>query len=40
LGGIVLGPAPTISRALEATAHELPDMAVLDVNLQGAKLTL
>jgi CheY-like chemotaxis protein len=40
LGCIVLGPAPTVRAALRTLAAERPDVAVLDVNLQGERVTL
>lgn len=39
LGCTVLGPAPTIKQALRALADERPDVAVLDVNLRGERVT-
>ena len=39
LGCIVLDPAPTVSAALRTLAGERPDVAVLDVNLQGERVT-
>jgi len=35
LGCRVVGPAPTAARALELVAEGLPDVAVLDIDLQG-----
>ena len=34
-GAIVLGPVPSVDRALEVIAEEAPDCAVLDLNLHG-----
>jgi DNA-binding NarL/FixJ family response regulator len=34
-GCTVVGPAPTIARALALLDEELPDAAILDVNLDG-----
>ena len=34
-GCLVLGPVPSVSRALALLAEEAPDGAVLDVNLKG-----
>lgn len=34
-GCTVLGPVPTVARALEALDHAQPDAALLDLNLQG-----
>ena len=31
----VLGPAPTVARALDALDHDHPDAALLDLNLDG-----
>ena len=39
LGCIVLDPAPSIGRALHALEGERPDVAVLDVNVQGERVT-
>lgn len=39
LGCIVLDPAPTVRAALRTLAGERPDVAVLDVNLQGERVT-
>ena len=39
LGCIVLDPVPSISQALRVLAGERPDAAVLDVNLQGERVT-
>lgn len=39
LGCIVLDPAPSIRRALRLLSRERPDAAVLDVNLQGKRVT-
>jgi CheY-like chemotaxis protein len=38
-GCIVLDPVPSISVALRVLAGESPDVAVLDVNLQGERVT-
>lgn len=35
----VLDPAPTVPRALSALAQQRPDVAVLDVNLHGERVT-
>jgi two-component SAPR family response regulator len=35
----VLGPAPTVEDALRLLAQELPDLALLDVNLRGELVT-
>jgi len=35
----VLGPAPSVGRALELLRHERPDAAILDVNLAGERVT-
>ncbi len=35
LGYVVLGPVPSVAQALEAIAAQVPDAAVLDVNLRG-----
>jgi CheY-like chemotaxis protein len=35
LGGTVVGPAPRVSAALAALASRRPDLALLDVNLDG-----
>jgi DNA-binding response OmpR family regulator len=35
----VLGPAPSVSTALELLRAERPDAAVLDVNLAGERVT-
>jgi DNA-binding response OmpR family regulator len=35
----VLGPVPTVASALDAVGSELPDAAVLDVNLYGERVT-
>ena len=39
LGCIVLDPVPSITQALRVLADERPDAAVLDVNLQGERVT-
>ena len=39
LGCIALDPAPTIRQALRALEGERPDVAVLDVNVQGERIT-
>jgi CheY-like chemotaxis protein len=39
LGCVVLGPAPSIAQALQALDRERPDVAVLDVNLRGERVT-
>ncbi len=39
LGHAVLGPAPTVERALDLLAQEQPDVALLDVNLRGKRVT-
>jgi CheY-like chemotaxis protein len=39
LGYVVLEPAPTIQRALRAVTDQQPDVAVLDMNLQGERAT-
>ncbi len=39
LGYAVLGPASTVERALALLARERPDMALLDVNLNGERVT-
>lgn len=39
LGCIVVDTASTISQALRALERECPDLAVLDVNLQGQRVT-
>lgn len=39
MGHSVLGPAPSIERALDLLAREQPDIAVLDVNLRGKRVT-
>jgi CheY-like chemotaxis protein len=38
-GAIVIGPAATVSEALGLLARELPDVAVLDLNLAGETST-
>jgi DNA-binding response OmpR family regulator len=35
----VLGPVPTVEDALRLLAQELPDLALLDVNLRGELVT-
>lgn len=35
LGGRTLGPCPSIAAARRLLEHETPDMAVVDINLQG-----
>lgn len=39
LGCQVLGPVPTVGKALRALEGDRPDAAVLDVNLQGERVT-
>jgi CheY-like chemotaxis protein len=39
LGCIVLDPAPTVRKALRILAEEQPDVAVLDVNVRGERVT-
>ena len=39
LGHTVLGPVPTVERALALLARERPDLALLDVNLNGQWVT-
>jgi DNA-binding NtrC family response regulator len=39
LGCLPLEPAPTIRRALRALDGERPDVAVLDVNVRGQRVT-
>jgi two-component system, response regulator PdtaR len=39
LGCIVLEPVPSIRQALRVLADERPNAAVLDVNLQGERVT-
>jgi CheY-like chemotaxis protein len=39
LGCVVLDTAPTVKRALRAVGHQQPDVAVLDMNLQGERAT-
>jgi CheY-like chemotaxis protein len=39
LGCIVLDPVPRVKEALRVLADERPDAAVLDVNLQGERVT-
>jgi CheY-like chemotaxis protein len=39
LGCVVLDTAPTVKRALRALTHEQPEVAVLDMNLQGERAT-
>ena len=38
-GYVVLGPAPTVSVALDLIHRERPDAALLDVNLAGERVT-
>jgi DNA-binding NtrC family response regulator len=38
-GCTVLGPAPTVDRALALLAHDRPDAALLDLNLNGEPAT-
>ena len=38
-GCAVLGPAPTVDRALALLDHEQPDAALLDLNLNGEPAT-
>ncbi len=38
-GFAVLGPAPSVAVALSLLARQRPDVAVLDVNLQGERVT-
>ena len=38
-GAEVLGPVPTVRRALAALERRLPDIAVLDLNLRGEQST-
>jgi len=35
----ILGPAPSVSRALALLEHEHPNVAVLDLNLGGERCT-
>ena len=39
MGCVVIGPAPTVNRALELLAHKEPDFAILDVNLRRERAT-
>ena len=39
LGCVVLDPVPSVRAALRALAGERPDLAVLDVNLRGERVT-
>ena len=39
LGGSVLGPIPSVPAALRLLGQQRPDAALLDVNLQGQKVT-
>jgi CheY-like chemotaxis protein len=39
LGCVVLDAAPTVKRALRAVTHQHPDLAILDMNLQGERAT-
>ncbi len=34
-GAVVIGPTPSVDRALRRLRHEVPDAAVLDINLRG-----
>jgi CheY-like chemotaxis protein len=38
-GWQVLGPVSTVKEALDLLDHQLPDVAVLDVNLRGVMVT-
>ena len=38
LGGTVIGPVPRVSAALEALERSRPDLALLDVNLDGERV--
>ncbi|MCW8088259.1 response regulator [Sabulicella glaciei] len=38
-GFVVIGPAPTVAAALALLASHRPDVAVLDVNLRGERVT-
>jgi DNA-binding NtrC family response regulator len=38
-GCAVLGPAPTVDRALALLDHDRPDAAILDLNLNGESAT-
>src|SRR5574341_760011 len=38
-GGVVLGPVNTVARALRLLDHERPDVALLDLNLNGQRST-
>jgi CheY-like chemotaxis protein len=37
LGGVIVGPAGTVARALDLVAHAAIDLALLDVNLGGER---
>jgi CheY-like chemotaxis protein len=39
LGCVSCGSAPTVTRALRALGRQEPDVAVLDVNLRGERVT-
>ena len=39
IGCFVIGPAPTVARALDLLCQEEPDLAVLDVNLRRERAT-
>ena len=39
MGCVVIGPAPTVYRALELLARKEPDFAILDVNLRRERAT-
>jgi CheY-like chemotaxis protein len=39
LGCLPLNPVPTLKKALRALERESPDVAVLDVNVQGERVT-
>jgi two-component SAPR family response regulator len=36
---LVLGPVPTVARALAILDRQVPEMALLDVNLRGERAT-
>jgi two-component SAPR family response regulator len=38
-GCLVLGPVPTVARALAILDRQVPEMALLDVNLRGERAT-
>jgi DNA-binding response OmpR family regulator len=38
-GWRVLGPAPTVEVALELLNEEIPDVAILDINVRGKRIT-